>query len=80
MLSSAWISPYYLDLIAVEQTFKGLGYSFKLKMKLAIPGKLVEIAHSNTGRTTDLGENSNIYSDEHNNVQIEPATSSAVAV
>lgn len=49
-------------------------------MKLAIPGKLVEIAHSNTGRTTDLGENSNIHSDEHNNVQIEPATSSAVAV
>jgi hypothetical protein len=36
----------YLDLRIFEQTFKGVAYSVKLKMELAILGKLVTMAQS----------------------------------
>ena len=62
----------YLDLRVVEQTFKGLAYSFKLKMELAILGRLVEIAHTNTGGHTDLGANGPVHSDEHSHVHSKP--------
>lgn len=36
----------YLDLSVLEQTFKGIDYSYKLKMEFAILGKLVSMAQT----------------------------------
>lgn len=70
----------YLDLSVVEQTFKGLAYSFKLKMELAILGKLVEIANTNTGGHTDLGCSELPTSNEHSHVTSKPDTTHITTV
>ena len=48
-LDVALLTLEYLNLTVLEQTFKGLAYSFKLKMEFAILGKLVDMAHPGLG-------------------------------
>ncbi|KAE8442037.1 hypothetical protein EG329_003894 [Mollisiaceae sp. DMI_Dod_QoI] len=69
----------YLNLSVIEQTFKGLAYSFKLKMELAILGKLVEIAHANKARQPDFHGNGPPHSNEHSHVCSKPDTSHVMA-
>lgn len=44
VLDVALLTLEYLDFTILEQAFKGLAYSFKLKMEFAILGKLVDMA------------------------------------
>ncbi|KAF8851009.1 hypothetical protein BDZ45DRAFT_661169 [Acephala macrosclerotiorum] len=69
----------YLNLSVIEQTFKGLAYSFKLKMELAILGKLVEVAHANSGGQADFRGNGLVDSDEHSHVHSKPDATHAMA-
>lgn len=70
----------YLNLSVIEQTFKGLAYSFKLKMELAILGKLVEIAHANSGGQADFRGNVLVDSDERSHVRSKPDTNHVMVV
>lgn len=47
-LDIALLTLEYLGLSVLEQTFKGTAYSFKLKMELAILGKLVSMAQTHS--------------------------------
>jgi Na+-translocating ferredoxin:NAD+ oxidoreductase RnfA subunit len=48
-LDCAFLTLEYLNLSVLEQTFKGIAYSYKLKIEFAILGKLVSIAQTHSG-------------------------------
>ena len=48
-LDVALLTLEFMNLTVLEEAFKGLAYSFKLKMEFAILGKLVDMAHPGLG-------------------------------
>ena len=55
LLDIALLALEYLSYSVLEKTFKGLAYSFKLKMEFAILGKLIAISRTNSSGKSWLG-------------------------
>jgi hypothetical protein len=75
-LDIALLTLEYLDLSVLEMVFKGTAYSFKLKMELAILGKLVSMAQAHSTAPVFPGSNS---PPEHIKRQASPAPTNSQA-